>query len=96
MSSEVETFLITSFSQASRDLIRSLPVRSASGLPVYVAASQPLHSATSLRSARNDNYPISAAALASLRQDYQGFPGENARAVGKRRHSLHSNAFADR
>jgi len=35
MSSEVETLL----DLISRDLIRSLPVRSASGLLVYVAAS---------------------------------------------------------
>ena len=37
-----------------RDLIRSLPVRSACGLPVHVAASQPLHFSTPLRSPRND------------------------------------------
>src|SRR5206468_10813095 len=35
MSSEVETSLLLK----SRDLVRSLPIRSTSGLPVYVAAS---------------------------------------------------------
>jgi 23S rRNA (cytosine1962-C5)-methyltransferase len=48
MSSEVETSLIL------RDLIRSLPVRSASGLPVYVAASQTAPFSTTLCSAWND------------------------------------------
>jgi hypothetical protein len=35
-------------------LIRSLPVRSASGLPVYVAAAQAAPFSTALRYARND------------------------------------------
>src|SRR6266481_10050970 len=52
MSSEVETslFLI----QTARDLICSLPVHSASGLPVYVAASPAAPFSTPLRFARND------------------------------------------
>src|SRR4029450_4833032 len=40
----------------SRDLIRSLPVRSTFGLPVYLAASQAAPFSTALRSARNDNH----------------------------------------
>ena len=39
---------------------------------------------------------VSGAALASLRRGRLGFPAENARAAGKRRHILRSNAFADR
>jgi len=50
MSSEVETSLIA----GSRDLIRALPVRSTSGLPVYVAASPAAPFSTLLRFARND------------------------------------------
>jgi hypothetical protein len=50
MSSEVETSLIL----IARDLIRSLPVRSASDLPVYVAASRAAPFSTALRFARND------------------------------------------
>src|SRR6266481_8049807 len=52
MSSEVETslFLI----QTARDLICSLPVHSASGLPVYVAASSAAPFSTLLRVARID------------------------------------------
>jgi hypothetical protein len=53
-------------------------------------------SSTSLRSARNGNYRITDAALANLLLTRLGFPGENARASGKRRHILRSNAFADR
>src|SRR5438093_10910935 len=51
MSSGVETSLIS----IAKDLIRSLPVRSTSGLPVYVASSPAAPFSTSLRFARNDN-----------------------------------------
>ena len=54
MSSEVETSLDVYATGMTRDLIRSLPVRSASGLPVYVAASPSAPFSTALRSARND------------------------------------------
>jgi hypothetical protein len=57
MSSGVETSLIP----GSRDLIRSLPVRSTSGLPVYVAASPAAPFSTALRSARIDNHMVSLA-----------------------------------
>src|SRR5260370_35162605 len=52
MSSEVETSLFLIL--IARDLIRSLLVRSASGLPVHVAASPAAPFSTPLRSARND------------------------------------------
>src|SRR6266850_263064 len=52
MSSEVETSLFLILT--ARDLIRSLLVRSASGLPVHVAASPAAPFSTPLRSARND------------------------------------------
>jgi hypothetical protein len=56
MSSEVETSLDSSaVLRTAGDLIRSLPVRSASGLPVYVVASPAALFSTALRSARNDN-----------------------------------------
>jgi hypothetical protein len=55
MSSEVETSLDFPAAEIARHLIRSLPVRSASGLPVYVAASPAAPFSTALRSARNDN-----------------------------------------
>src|SRR6266581_9813173 len=42
----------------SGDLIRSLPVRSTSGLPVYVAASPAAPFSTTLRFARNDNHVV--------------------------------------
>src|SRR5438552_15633658 len=45
----------TSLISIARDLIRSLPVRSTSGLPVYVASSPAAPFSTSLRFARNDN-----------------------------------------
>jgi hypothetical protein len=53
-------------------------------------------SSTSLRSARNDNYGITGAALANLLLTRLGFPAENARAAGKRRHILRSDASADK
>jgi hypothetical protein len=52
MSSEAETSLI--ILGVARDLIRSLPVRSTFGLPVYVAASPAAPFSTPLRFARND------------------------------------------
>src|SRR5213592_3874699 len=45
---------ISGHQETIRDLIRSLPVRSASGLPVYVAASRAAPFSTPLRFARND------------------------------------------
>jgi hypothetical protein len=97
MSSEVEISLITnSFYQTVRDLIRSLPVS------LNLRSSRPCRDSpvapfsTSLRFARNDNYRITGAALANLLLTRLGFPGENARAAGKRRHNLRSDAFADK
>ena len=51
----------TSLISIDRDLIRSLPVRSTSGLPVYVAASPAAPFSTTLRFARNDNHVVSIA-----------------------------------
>src|SRR5205809_6587757 len=48
----------TSLISIARDLIRSLPVRSTSGLPVYVAASPAAPFSTTLRVARNDNHVV--------------------------------------
>ena len=41
-----------------RDLIRSLPVRSTFGLPIFVAASPAASFSTTLRSARNNSYAL--------------------------------------
>jgi hypothetical protein len=97
MSSEVETSLITnSFYQTVRDLIRSLPVS------LNLRSSRPCRDSpvapfsTSLRSARNDNYRITGAALANLLLTRRGFPEENATGAGRRRHTLRLTAFADR
>jgi hypothetical protein len=65
-------------------------------LPAYVAAYRLLHSRLRCPLLGMKTNELSRAALASLRRGRLGFPAENARAAGKRRHILRSNAFADR
>jgi hypothetical protein len=97
MSSGVEISLIlNSFFLSSQRFDALTPVRLASGLPVYVAASQPLHSRLRCASLGMTTTKISAVALASLPRARLGFPGENARAFGKYRHTLRLGAFADK
>jgi hypothetical protein len=61
----------------SRDLIRSLPVRSTFGLPVYVTASPAIPFSTSLRFARNDS-DCKLDAVASVR-----LPPHNRMKIGR-------------
>ena len=97
MSSEVETSLILIRFLKRREM-NSLLSRFArhcpGGFAVHVA-SPSLHSSTSERFAEMLTNEFSGAALASLRAARLGFPAENAKAAEKRRHILHSDAFAD-
>ncbi len=98
MSSEVETSLILIRFLKRREIeLAPLPIRSP--LPWRLCrpyrSSPSLHASTFERFAEMLTNEFSGAALASLRAARLGFPAENARAVGKRRHILHSDAFAD-
>jgi hypothetical protein len=98
MSSEVETSpILIRFLKRREIELAPLPIRSP--LPWRLCrpcrSSPSLHSSTSERFAEMLTNEFSGAALASLRAARLGFPAENARVAGKRRHILHSDAFAD-
>jgi hypothetical protein len=98
MSSEVETSLILIRFLKRREIeLAPLPIRWP--LPWRLCrpcrSSPSLHSSTSERFAEMLTTEISAAAPANPLRVRLGFPAENARAVGKRRHILPSDAFAD-
>ena len=98
MSSEVETSLILIRFLKRREielLLSRFAHRCPGGFAVHVAPPSP-HSSTSERFAEMLTNEFSGAAPASLRAARLEFPAENARAAGKRRHILRSDAFADK